>query len=121
MFQVEADKANNVLKMAFSQHVTLDETHRWREKLIGLLGDVQPGFKLLNDLSGLESMDPECSADIEFGMDLCNKAGISKVVRVIPDPRKDIGFSIMSRFHYRRGIRIVTCETLEEALKALAD
>jgi hypothetical protein len=43
------------------------------------------------------------------------------VVRIIPDPRKDIGLSIMSVFHYRRGVRIVTCETLAEALSALAD
>jgi hypothetical protein len=36
-------------------------------------------------------------------------------VRVIPDSRKDIGLNIMSLFHYRRGVRIVTCETLAEA------
>jgi hypothetical protein len=41
------------------------------------------------------------------------------VVRVIPDPHKDIGLNILSLFHYRRGVRIVTCETLEEAMRAL--
>jgi len=30
------------------------------------------------------------------------------VVRIIPDPRKDIGLNILSRFHYRRGSRFVT-------------
>jgi hypothetical protein len=39
---------------------------------------------------------------------------------VIPDPRKDIGFNILSLFHYRHDIHIVTCETLEEAKRALA-
>jgi hypothetical protein len=121
MFQAEADKTKNTLRFVFAQHVTLDETSRWREKLVGLLSEVQPGFKLLNDLSCLEMMDPGCAADIELGMDLCNNAGISKIVRIIPDPKKDIGFSIMSLFHYGPGIRIVTCETLEEALRALAD
>jgi hypothetical protein len=43
------------------------------------------------------------------------------VVRVIPDPRKDIGLNMLSLFHYRRGIRIVTCMTLEEATKTLAE
>jgi hypothetical protein len=121
MFQIEVDKLKNLLKFTFSQSVTLDETGRWKEELAGLLAELQPGFRLLSNLSGLEIMDPECSADIESGMDLLNHAGISKVVRVIPDPRKDIGFSIMSHFHYRRGVKIVTCETLTEALQALED
>lgn len=121
MFQIEVDKPKNLLKMAFAQHVTLDETRRWREQLAGLLTELQPGFRLLSNLSALEIMDPDCAAEIEFGMDLLNNAGISKVVRVIPDPRKDIGFNIMSHFHYRRGVKIVTCETLKEALQALED
>ena len=121
MFQVEIDKPKNLLKMAFAQHVTLDETRRWREQLVVLTAELRHGFKLLSNLSELEIMDPDCAAEIEFGMDLCNKAGVAMVVRVIPDPRKDIGLTIMSAFHYRRGVRIVTCETLEEALRALED
>ena len=121
MLQIEVDKPKNLLKFVFSGHITLKETHRWRETLATLIGDVKPGFKLLSDLGDLDIMDPECSADIEFGMDLLNHAGISKVVRVIPDPKKDIGLSIMSAFHYRRGVRIVTCVTLAEALQALED
>jgi hypothetical protein len=64
-------------------------------------------------------MDLACAPDIEFAMDLFDKAGIAKVVRIISDPAKDIGFSIMSLFHYRRRIPIITCETMEEALRAL--
>jgi hypothetical protein len=37
------------------------------------------------------------------------------VVRVIPDPRRDIGLKIMSAFHYRGDVKIVTCETLAQA------
>jgi hypothetical protein len=48
-----------------------------------------------------------------------DQKGIAKVVRVIPDPGKDIGLSIMSLFHYRRGVSIVTVETLAEAEKNL--
>jgi hypothetical protein len=121
MFQAEFDKSKNLLKFAFSQHVTPGETNRWRQQLKELLRDVQPGFKLLSDLSGLESMDSACAADIQFGMEMLDKAGIAKVVRIITDPHQDIGFSIMSLFHYRRHFPIVTCETLEEALRALAD
>ena len=57
---------------------------------------------------------------IKVNMDLCNRKWISKVVRFIPDPEKDIGFNILSLFHYRRGIPIVTCESLKEAASILA-
>jgi hypothetical protein len=53
-------------------------------------------------------------------MDLLNQHGVAMIVRVIPDPHKDIGLNILSLFHYRRGIRIVTCKTMEEARTVLA-
>jgi hypothetical protein len=43
------------------------------------------------------------------------------VVRVIPDPARDIGLQIMSLFHYGHDVRIVTCATLDEAQRALQD
>ena len=52
-------------------------------------------------------------------MDLFDAAGVDTIVRVIPNPRKDIGFSIMSLFHYRHGVHIMTCETMEEAKRIL--
>jgi anti-anti-sigma regulatory factor len=72
------------------------------------------------DLSGLESMDVACATYIGKTMDWCNKRGVSRVLRVIPDPHKDIGLNIMSLFHYRHGLPIVTCDSLKEALENLA-
>jgi hypothetical protein len=73
----------------------------------------------MTDLSQLEKMDYECAPSIRKAMDYCREKGISQVVRVIPDPRKDIGFNIMSLFHYGHDLRIVTCSTLEEAEREL--
>jgi hypothetical protein len=120
MFQVEVDKSKNLLKILYAQHVGPEDTKRVGEQIPTLLPDLQPGFRLLTDLSGLKSMDLDCVPYIKRMMDLCNKKGIEMVVRVIPDPQKDIGLNILSLFHYRRRVRIVTCETLDEALKALA-
>jgi len=121
MVQVEADPPNNLLRLVFSQRVTAEELHRWAEKLPSLLAQLKSGFRLWSDFTGLESMEPECAPDVERVMDLCNEAGVAKVVRVIPDPRRDIGLNIMSLFHYRRRVLIVTCETVPEGLAALAD
>jgi hypothetical protein len=121
MFQVEVDKPTNLLKFAFSGRVTTDDTGRWRAQLGGLLEQLPTGFKLLSDFSGVESIDLACAPDIEFVMEMLDKAGVAKVVRIITHPRQDIGMSIMSLFHYRRRVVIVTCQTMEEALRALGD
>ena len=120
MFQVEVDKSKNLLKIIYAQHVGPEDTKRVEEKIPTLVPDLRPGFRLLTDLSGLEVMDLACVPYIERMMDLCNKKGVDMVVRVIPDPHKDIGLNIMSLFHYPRRVRIVTCEALEEAMKVLA-
>jgi hypothetical protein len=119
MFQVGVDKSKNLLKIIYAQHVGPEDTKGVAAVIPPLLSDVRPGFRLLTDLSGLESMDLACVPYIKRMMDLCNKQGVELVVRVIPDPHKDIGFNILSLFHYRRRVRIVTCPTLEEAMKAL--
>ncbi len=120
MFKVETDKRRNLLIMSFSQHVGPEELERWAGEVKALLADLHPKFRLLSDLTNLDSMDPACLPYIRANMDLLNKQGVSEVVRVIPDPHKDIGLNILSLFHYRRGIKIVTCETMAEALEALA-
>jgi len=120
MFQVEVDKSKNLLKIVYARHAGAEDTKRVVEKIPALLPDLKPGFRLLTDLSGLESMDLDCVPSIERLMDLCDKKGVEMVVRVIPDPHKDIGMNIMSLFHYQRRVRIVTCKTLAEAMKVLA-
>jgi len=121
MLKAEFDKSKNLLHVVSSRRVTAEDTARWREQLGQLLPDIRPGFKLLADLSPMDSMDLDCMPDIAWSMEALDKAGISKVVRILPDPRKDIGLNIMSLFHMRRRVPLVTCDTMEEALRALAD
>ncbi len=121
MFNVEADQPKQLLTISFAQRVPAEEARNCAEEVRRRLAQLPPGFRLLTDLSGLDSMDPHCAPHIKRTMDLCNAHGVSKVVRVIPDPRKDIGLNIMSLFHYRRATRLVTCKTMEEAIAALAD
>ena len=119
MYKVETDKSKNLLRVTFSGRVEADDLKVGVEKLKVKLKEMRPGFKLLTDLTALESMSIECVPHLEDSMNACNKSGVSKVVRVIPDPKKDIGLKILSIFHYRRPIRIVTVETLAEAITIL--
>jgi hypothetical protein len=41
------------------------------------------------------------------------------VVRIIPDPSKDIGLNILSIVHYRGTVQVITCETALEAWRVL--
>ena len=43
------------------------------------------------------------------------------MVRIVPDPKKDIGFQVMSYFHYGPDVNIVTCENMDEAMRALGE
>jgi hypothetical protein len=121
MLKAELDKAKNLLHVVLSQHVTVEDTGHWREQLGQLLPGMQPAFKLLIDWTDVDSMDINCVPDIAWSMEAMDKAGVSKVVRILPDPHKDIGVNIMALFHYRRTIPMVTCDTMEEALRALAE
>jgi len=120
MVEVSLDKPAAFLQLHFSGNVVPEDTRQHLPEVERLVSELHPGFRLLTDLTGLVRMDLGCLPHIRKIMDLLNAKGIVLVVRVIPDPHKDIGFNILSLFHYRRGIRIVTCETLEEARQALA-
>jgi hypothetical protein len=52
-------------------------------------------------------------------MDAVAEKEVGMVVRVIPDPHKDIGFNILSQFHYGPKTKLATFESLAEALSAL--
>ena len=120
MFETEFDRGKNLLRMNFCGHVTAEEAKLGTGELASHLIEIESGFRLLTDLTGLEVMDTECVPYIRSSMDILNKKGVAMVVRVIPDPQKDIGFNILSLFHYRHDVHIVTCETLDEAMSALA-
>jgi hypothetical protein len=121
MFSVEADDINRLIKISWSEIVTVDDMRKGAEEVRALTADIRPGFRLLTDLTGLESMDPTGASYIAAIMDLFAAKQVGLIVRVIPDPRKDIGLSILSYFHYGSQVRIETYQNLEDALQSLSD
>lgn len=117
IFEAEPSRALFIIR--YEGKVTSRETRENALKLAGALAPFSPGFRLLADLTNLISMEITCAPDIERFMDLCQEKGIAEIVRVIPDPTRDIGLQIMSRFHYKSSVRIVTCRTLAEATTLL--
>lgn len=120
MFNVTSDPSQNCVTIAYSNRVTPDETRQCVEEVSAAVTKLAPGFRLLVDMTDLQTMDVSCAPHIRNLMDTCNQSGVSKVIRIIPNPKLDIGFQIMSYFHYRDDVQIVTCESLEEAMNLLA-
>ena len=120
MFLATVNQPRQLLYLTYIQHVTLQELERGRKDILALLDGVTTGFRVVADLNWLDRMDVECAAEIGRIMEFCEQRGVGQVVRIIPDPGKDIGLSILSLFHYRHNPHIVTCRSLAEAGKVLA-
>jgi anti-anti-sigma regulatory factor len=118
-FSVSTDATSNLLSVRLLGNIDPDSMQACVDQIASQLPALATGFAMLTDLSELNSMDTRCVPEVERMMDLCRKKGVSMVVRVIPDPAKDIGFSILSLFHYPHNVHIVTCPTLAEAQHVL--
>lgn len=119
MFLVTSNPTKQLLVMRYCDRVTAKHLKASRNDLKALLAELKPGFNILADFSQLESMAADCVPEVGVGMELVDAAKPGLLVRVIPDPSKDIGLNILTAFHYKQRPRIVTCETLGEAARAL--
>ncbi|MGA2016306.1 MAG: hypothetical protein ABSH26_05080 [Opitutaceae bacterium] len=116
---IQVDESRNLVTFRYFGHVTAASMKSVTERAGGILSRLRPGFTVLTDLSGLESMELDCAPDLTGMMDRFRAKGVGTVVRIIPDPSKDIGFNILAIVHYRRGVHVVTCETAAEAERIL--
>ena len=116
---MKADSSANLLEVYYSGKVCVADLETSFSNIETLIAKLRPGFTIFTDLSQLDSMELGCVDHITKAMKCIGEHGVQRVVRVIPDPSKDIGFNILSLFHYPREVQILTCETIEEAKKAL--
>jgi hypothetical protein len=120
VFHAEIDPAKQFLSLSFAAHVDEQQMKDCLEKVMGLLGELQPGFRMFTDLSSLDSMSVSCAPRLGEMMSRCDARGVSAIIRVVPDPGKDIGFALLSHFHYGKHVKLQTYQTLAEAAHALA-
>jgi hypothetical protein len=119
MVLAETNRVKRLLHLSFIGHVTVADLRQSLEELVLLLAELPAGITLLTDLSHLESMDFNCETEIARVMELGAEKGIKTVLRVIPDPQKDIGFNILTAFHYPRQLQVLTYQSMEEAIRSL--
>ena len=100
MYALELDQSKRLLVISAAQKVTAEEANMAAQRIRELLQDVAPGFHVLADFRGLQSMDSAAAPHIAKIMDALAEKEVASVTRVMPDPRKDIGLNILSQFHY---------------------
>lgn len=120
MFVVEIDSSKRFVVISVAGDVTGEEARDTSQRVREILADVEPGFVALADFRWLDSMAPGAAPFIAEIMDAFAAKKVSAVVRVVPDPHKDIGLNILSQFHYGPGIKLMTFETLAEAVTSIA-
>ena len=120
MYAVELDLSKRLLVISAAQKVTAEEARMAAQRIREVLQDVAPGFRVLADFRGLQSMDPAAARHIANIMDALAEKGVASVTRVMPDPHKDIGLNILSQFHYGPDVSITTFETLADAVQSIA-
>lgn len=119
MFLATSNKTKRLLYLSYIGHVDVADLRRGHDEVVTLLAELPAGFKMLVDLCRLESMDTNCVEELGKIMELLDQHGMKQVVRVIPDPTKDIGFNILARFHYHNNPRMNNCETMIQAERLL--
>jgi anti-anti-sigma regulatory factor len=120
MYAVELDRSKRLLVISAAQKVTAEEAKMAAQRIRELLQDITPGFRVLADFRGLQSMDSAAAPHIAKIMDALAEKEVASVTRVMPDPHKDIGLNILSQFHYGPQVQIATFETLADALQNIA-
>ena len=121
MYSVEADRSKRLVVISVAGRVSKEEVKAAAKEVREIVKHFEPGFRMLADFRWLDSMDSSSAPHIAEIMDALADKKVAAVVRVIPDPHKDIGLNILSQFHYGPETRTITFETLADALQSLSE
>jgi len=120
MYEVATNRACNLILITFRDHVGPAEVTQGRATVAAALAALQPGFRLWTDLTGLDALEYACAPEIETTMDMFRQKGVAEVVRVVSSACKDIGFTVMSYFHFDPAPPVRTFASRMEALEKLS-
>ena len=119
MFLATINKSHRLLHASYICKVTVADLERGYEDLKLLVREFPDGYILFADWGRMESIDPECATIIGQTMELFDQSSMERVVRLFPDPTKDIGLNILGAFHISNQRPFVTCDNMKDAIRAL--
>ena len=121
MFLATTNKKKKLLHISYIGRVDAEEIRHELKEIPALLEELPNGFTLVMDLERLDSMSLPSGQEIGKLMELCDKSGIEKVIRVIPDKKKDIGLQILYLMHYKHPPPVFVCERMKDVARLLEE
>ena len=115
MFIIKSDIKRNLLHIQYLGHFDAKQGPAFCACVQKEVSGLRKGFRIISDLSELNTMDISAAPFVEQAMDICNEHGVGMIYRIISNPDKDIGFNIMSSFHYSQDVKILNFKSPEEA------
>ncbi len=115
MIKVNYDAEHKAVILEFEGNVDAAQAKQYYFDLEKALPKGTEPFKLLVDISSIETAELEAKDEIEKGMDLLNAHGVTDIFRVNPDPDLDIGFNFMAASHFPKRVQIHTLRSRKEA------
>ena len=119
MIKARYDSEVNAVIIEFEGKIDALQAERFAPEIQKVVPKHGKGFKLLTDFTRLDAMDLEIQGIIKKTMDFFNEQGVTEILRVIPTPEQDIGFNIMSLFHYSKDVKFLILQSRQEAEERL--
>ncbi len=119
MLKASYDPERNLVTIEFEGKIDVAQAEEFYWDVQRVVPKHGKGFKILSDFTLLEQIDADVQDAIKKTMDFFNEQGVSEIMRIIPAPEQDIGFNIMSIFHYSKEVKFLTLSSREEAHELL--
>lgn len=115
MLKARYDEKWNAVIIDFEGEVHYSDAEKFYAGIENILPKHGKGFRLLTDFTHLKQMDVSVQELIKKAMDLFNEKGVTQIIRVVPTPDQDIGFNILSAFHYSKSVKFLILASRAEA------
>ncbi|MBN3039922.1 MAG: hypothetical protein JW867_02220 [Candidatus Omnitrophica bacterium] len=117
MYEIKTNAVRNTLFVTLKGVFTAQQSKEILKDIPKKLSQLKNDFTLLTDMCSLKEIEDQARPYIEKTMNLLNKHGVSKIIRIIPESSDDIGFNIMSLFHYSKDVKITTFKSFKELVE----
>jgi anti-anti-sigma regulatory factor len=112
MFQVNVNTEKNRLYVTLAGHLSAEERMGAAKAFMAAIGELQPGFDIINDMSGLHPTDAEGLKILVRTQAAARIKGVRSVIRVIRIPLSHLQ---LKRISLETDWEFKTATSLEEA------
>ena len=119
MLKAKYDQERNLITIDFEGKIDVVQAEEFYREVQKVVPKTEKGFKILTDFTLLDEIDTEVQELIKKTMDFFNEQGVSEIMRIVPTPEQDIGFNILSIFHYSKQVKFLTLSSRDEAYERL--